>query len=166
MRRRRRGSWAGDAGLTLSVVAVAFGSCTSDSLIRVERSTGRIDRSELVGNYVGTTIISVDGADTADLRDSGAFFNLTLGESSGVAGHLFIPGAGAGGADIDADMTGAWTFDLVGQIVRFVQQADTFVRDSDWPASRDAFAIELRGTSVPGGSEPGTPGIAVILRKG
>jgi hypothetical protein len=164
--RRRRWSWAAVRSLALGVTAATFGGCTSDSIIQVKRSTGRIDRSELVGAYVGATIVFVDGADTTDLSASGAFFNLTLGESSGVAGHLFIPGAGAGGADIDADMTGAWTFDLVGQIVRFVQQADTFVRESEWPASRDAFAIELRGTSVPDGADPGTPGIEIVLRKG
>lgn len=167
MTRRPRASWARDASLALSVmVTAAVGGCTSDSILQVERSTGRIDRPELVGNYVGARIIFVDGADTTDLRANGAFFNLTLAENSGVAGHLFIPAAGAGGADIDADMTGAWTFDLVGQIVRFAQQVDTFVRESDWPASRDAFAIELHGTSVPDEAEPGTSGIEVVLRKG
>ena len=118
-----------------------------------------------MGNYIGTTIIFVDGADTTDLQASGAFFNLTLGENTGLAGRLFIPGGGASGTDLDADMAGAWTFDLVGQIVRFVQQADTFVGESEWPASRDGFAIELRGTSVPDESDPGTPGIEVVLRK-
>lgn len=161
------GSRAGAACLVFGlVVSAAVGGCTSDSLIQVERSTGLIDRSELIGNYLATTIIFVDGADTTDLRAAGAFMNATLGETSGVAGRLFIPGAGTGGADIDADMTGAWTFDLVGQIVRFVQQAESFVRESEWPASRDGFAIELRGTSVPDGADPGTPGIEVVLRKG
>lgn len=155
-------------GVTATAVAappVAFGACTADTVIQVEHSTGPIDRSELVGDYLATMIIFVDGADTTDLRAGGAFFNLTLGETSGVAGRLFIPGVGAGGAAIDADMTGAWTFDLVGQIVRFVQQAETFVRGSEWTASRDGFAIELRGTSVPEEADPGTPGIEVVLRK-
>lgn len=165
MSRLWRASGIGTVRLVLGVVAVAAaGGCTSDSVIQIERSTGRIDRSELLGDYVATTIIFIDGADTTDLRAAGAFINLTLGETSGVGGRLFIPGAGTGGTDLDADMAGAWTFDLVGQVVRFVQQAETFVRDSDWPASRDGFAIELRGASVLADAEPGTPGIRVVLR--
>jgi hypothetical protein len=163
----KSGSRATSVRLVLGAIAVAgMGGCSADSVIQVERSTGRIDRSELVGDYLATTIVFVDGADTTDLRAGGAFFNLTLGENSGVAGRLFIPGAGPAGVDINADMAGAWTFNLVGQIVRFVQQAETFVRDSEWPASRDEFAIELRGRSVPPGSDPDTPGIEVVLRKG
>lgn len=167
MTERRAASRCGIMRLALGVTAVAaVAGCAADSVIQVERSTGRIDRSELVGDYLATTIIFVDGADTTDFRAAGAFFNLTLGETSGVAGRLFIPGMGPGGTDLDADMMGAWTFDLVGQIVRFAQQADTFVRDSEWRASRDGFAIELRGTSVPVDSDPGTPGIEVVLRNG
>jgi hypothetical protein len=154
----------------MMALATLTSSCIESSGIVVERSTGPIARGELAGFYAAVSMVSMDGAETTDLMAAGATLNLTLGENAALSGHLFIPGGAADGSDVDADMTGAWTFDPVSQIVRFVQQANTFVRDTDFEASRDGFAIQLLGSAGPEPPPPGSPGtpgapaIEVVLR--
>jgi len=162
MRHSKRQRRIASAGFVTLVVATFTAACIESTGILVEQSTGPILRAELVGLYAAVSMVSSDGA--TDLMAAGATLNLTLGENSALAGHLFIPGGAADGSDVDADMAGAWTFDPFGQTVRFVQQADTFVGETQFDASRDGFAIELTGNSLPADAPPGTSGIEVVLR--
>ena len=88
---------------------------------------------ELVaGAYQATTFTFDGGAGPTDLLATGASVTITL----------FVPGVGAGGGDLDADLAGMWT--LSGVTVTFDQAADTFMRDV--PFIAEPNRLRARGT--------------------
>lgn len=104
--------------LALAASAALF-ACSDDS-------TGP-GMAEVAGTYLATDFTTtVDGTETDELAD-GAAIELQLNSDGSAEGSLFLPGAGEGGADVDADLAGTWT--LQGGIVEMHHAADTFLRD-------------------------------------
>ena len=96
---------------------------------------------ESVAGAYSATIFTLDvGAGTVDQLVLGADVAMTLAPDGTTTGHLFVPGAGAGGGDLDADLTGSWTLSRGG--VTFDQTADTFIRDVRFTADRDRLTGE------------------------
>ena len=81
----------------------------------------------VAGDYVLQALVTDDTSGTTDWKSAGATWTMTLTTNGITTGHLFIPGAGEGGSDVNADMAGTWT--LSGDTVEFSQAADSFVRD-------------------------------------
>ncbi len=123
-----------------SLVAVAAVVACSDSF------SPTVDN--VAGGYVLNTLVTTETAGTTDWRARGATFTITLATNGTTTGHLFIPGAGAGGGDFNADMAGTWT--LTGSTVEFAQTADSFVRDMAFKAAENRLTGDetFSGTRV------------------
>lgn len=108
----------------------------------------------VAGSYTSTTFLTTDSTGTTDQLAAGTTFTISLAANGTTTGRLFVPGAGAGGGDLDADMAGTWT--LTGTTVQFAQTADTFVRDMPFRAESN----RLRGEAVFGATT-----VRVVLTK-
>lgn len=117
--------------LTAATVLVAAG-CESDP-------TGPT-LDDIVGSYSVVTLTTTTEAGTVDRVAEGASLGLQLNADGTVSGELFVPGGAEDGSDFTADMAGTWT--LSGSIVRFEQDADSFVRDMDFEADGDRLTGE------------------------
>lgn len=95
---------------------------------------------DLPGSYEATTFTVREGGATEDLLAQGASFAITLDPNGLTSGRLFIPDGSEDGSDLDADLTGTWTF--VDGDVLFDQTADTFVRDMPFAADDDRLVGE------------------------
>ena len=83
---------------------------------------------EVAGTYVATSLTAtLPGSSPVDVLALDAELTLELDADGTAAGHLFAPGMGDGGGDLDADLAGTWT--LNGNTVTLSSSADTFVRD-------------------------------------
>ena len=96
--------------------------------------------SPTVGSVAGAysaTIFTLDlgSAGVVNQLVLGADVAMTLAPDGTTTGHLFVPGAGENGGDLDADLIGTWTLSRGG--VTFDQTADTFIRDVRFTADRD-----------------------------
>ncbi|MDH3734794.1 MAG: hypothetical protein OEU54_14800 [Gemmatimonadota bacterium] len=146
------------------LAAVVAGSACQGSPPMETVRTGTILREELVGTFDATAFTMTVGENVTDLLAGGASFTITLEGSAQSSGRLVAPGIGIGGADVDADLDGAWTFEPVTRTVRFSQQAETFVGDAVFRPSRtEDFSSILLATSVAGDQFLGTPGLDVVL---
>jgi hypothetical protein len=94
----------------------------------------------MAGDYTATALITSDTSGRVDWIGAGATFTISLAPSGTTTGHLFVPGGGAGGADLDEDMAGTWLF--VGSTVTFGQTADTFVRNLDFVPTRNRLSAD------------------------
>jgi len=122
-----------------SLVAVAAVVTCSDSF------TPTLEN--VVGDYTFESLTAVtDTGGTQDWVAAGATITISLGTNGTTTGHLFLPGAGDGGADVNADMAGTWT--LTDGIVEFGQTADTFVRDMTFSARKDRLAADRTFTGA------------------
>ncbi len=90
---------------------------------------------DVAGAYSATTFTLDLGAGMVNQLVLGAEVAMTLAPDGTTTGHLFVPGAGEGGRDVDADLTGTWTLSTGG--VTLDQTADTFIRDVRFAADRD-----------------------------
>ena len=87
----------------------------------------------MAGDYHATTLTATQATGTINLLLNGGALTLSLHQDGTTTGHLFVPGAGEGGADVDLDLPGTWT--LTGNTVTFAQpDADTFIRDMPFTA--------------------------------
>ena len=109
----------------------------------------------VAGTYSIRTFTVQEGTTTTDLLAGGGFIWLTLSEGGATAGHVFVPGGGEDGGDLDEDLTGTWT--LTGTRVSLDHEADTFLRDMTFIVS---------GTSLSGAETFGEVTITVMLDKG
>ena len=96
--------------------------------------------ADVAGSYRATTFTTTDNAGTTNQLARGATFTIVLAANGTTTGRLFVPGAGSGGGDLDADLTGTWT--LNSAIVRFAHNADTFVRDVAFVADHSRLMAE------------------------
>lgn len=94
----------------------------------------------VTGSYSAAAFTATAGAGSIDLLALGATVQVTLALNGTTTGHLFVPGGGENGADLDADLAGTWT--LSGRTVTFNQSADTFIRDVDFTAGRNQLIGE------------------------
>src|SRR2546430_13226711 len=92
----------------------------------------------MAGDYTAHVLLTSDNAGAVDWIARGATLTLGLGRDGTTSGHLFVPGGGDGGSDLDADMAGGVLL-LVGQ-VRFGQTAHTIVRNMDFVPSQDRLS--------------------------
>ena len=81
----------------------------------------------MAGDYHATTLTATQATGTINLLLNGGALTLSLHQDGTTTGHLFVPGAGEGGADVDLDLPGTWT--LTRNTVTFASDADTFIRD-------------------------------------
>ena len=92
----------------------------------------------VAGDYTAHFLMTNDSSGAVDWIAHGATLTLGLARDGSTSGHLFLPGGGAGGADVSADLAGIWL--LVGSTVSFGQNADTFVRSMDFVPSPDRLS--------------------------
>jgi hypothetical protein len=99
-----------------------------------------------------------------DLLALGASLTLTMEGSAQYNGQVNVPGIGAGGADVDEMLEGAWTFDVVTRTVRF--PAGSSLLDAAFRPSRseDASTVLLTAT-IPADQFLGTPSIGMVLQR-
>ncbi len=110
--------------LTAGVITVAALVACSDAF------KPTIDN--VAGDYSVQTLTTTDTSGTTDWVTAGATWTMSLAANGTTTGHLFIPGAGPGGADFNADMAGTWA--LADDSIYFDQVADSFVRDMSFSA--------------------------------
>ena len=84
----------------------------------------------MAGDYTAHAIVTTDRSGTVDWIAAGATLTMSLAQNGTTSGHLFVPGGGAAGADVNEDMAGTWLF--IGGTVSFGQTADSFVRNMDF----------------------------------
>jgi hypothetical protein len=105
--------------LTLLLASCALLSCGDD--------LATPSRDAVVGTYRATRFTATQSGITANLLNVGAALSLTLADDGAATGHLFAPGLGLGGADVNEDLSGTWT--LSGQSVHLSFPAATLIRD-------------------------------------
>jgi hypothetical protein len=82
----------------------------------------------LIGTYLATTLtIQPSGLGVRNALALGGTLGINIANNYETAGTLVLPPAATGGGAILADMAGV--ADTAGAFVRFVQPADSFVRD-------------------------------------
>jgi hypothetical protein len=114
----------------LVVAAVAAVAC-SDSF--------KPTTENVAGDYSARTFTSTDTTGTIDWIQRGGALTISLGPSGTLTGHLFLPGGGEAGGDLDTPLLGNWT--LAGSRITFDMPAiDTFVRDMPWTATENQLA--------------------------
>jgi len=95
-----------------------------------------------VGNYTAIAFFTAppgSGSHRDELLAGGTFI-LSLNSNGTTSGHLHVAANGTTPV-VDADMAGTWS--LNGDVVRFTQAADTFVRNI-------AFTVQRAGRNVVG----------------
>ena len=90
---------------------------------------------DAVGSYTATSFTSHGTSGQTNHLLHGSTFDITLHPDLTTSGHLHIAASG-GQPALDADMAGTWR--QTGDIVSFVQAADTFVRDMVFRVERNA----------------------------
>jgi hypothetical protein len=108
----------------------------------------------VAGAYQATVFTFDGGSGPTDLLAAGASVTITLAPDGTTSGRMFVPGVGAGGGDLDADLAGTWT--LSGTTVTFAQGADTFMRDV--PFTVELGRLRAQGTF-------GTEVVVLVLTK-
>lgn len=105
-------------------------------------------RERFAGSYSATTFTSTDDGSTTDHLAAGASVTLELTPQGTTAGRLFIPRAGEGGADVEADLAGTWR--MGGVVVDLDHAADTFLRDMLLTAHEDRLVgdTSFAGTRI------------------
>jgi hypothetical protein len=87
----------------------------------------------VAGSYHATTLTATQGSSTVNVLLGGGSLTLNLDADGTTTGHLFVPGGGEAGEDLDLDLPGTWT--LTDSTVTFTQpDSDTFVRDISFTA--------------------------------
>jgi len=94
----------------------------------------------MAGEYTAGRLVTADVSGVNNWIAAGGTLTLTLSSDGSMSGRLFLPGGGASGGDLDADMAGSWL--LVGHTVTFGQAAETFVRQLDFVADKDRLAAD------------------------
>jgi hypothetical protein len=96
--------------------------------------------SALPGTYTATIFrVTPDGQSAIDALAGGGSLTISIAEDLTTDGVLHLPDAVSELGDFSASMAGTATVD--GSVVKFVQPADSFVRDLEW--SRRSSALEV-----------------------
>jgi hypothetical protein len=115
------------------VLAVVLGGCGDD-----DSFSPTVEN--VAGSYSAASFTLTTAQGTVDLLALGSEVTVILSTDGTTTGHLFVPGGGENGEDLDADLAGTWT--LSGSTVTFNQTADTFIRDAEFAASQDRLTGE------------------------
>ena|SRR5258708_27524675 len=123
-------------------VAALLVACTHDSFAP--------NTNSVAGTYHLQALTVTDIGSTRDWVAMGATMTMTLAPNAATTGRLFMPGAGAGGSDLDVSLEGTWT--LTGQSVEFDQLYYSFVQDVTFFATDNRLegnhAFGLTGVST------------------
>ena len=117
------------------------------ALLVVGACSNPADPDPLVGTYYATTFtVSAPGQGTVNVLAVGGSLGLNVATNYVVTGTLIIPPGLNGGTTLTASMAGV--LDTAGTSFRFVQPADTFVRDLSFTFTDNRF--EALGQVVDG----------------
>src|SRR5262245_26108169 len=105
--------------LRIAVAVVAASACS-------EKVAGPT-MSDVAGTFALRSLSRFTSSDTAEYAPPDSHIDLVLAENGTVTGDMLLKGAGPGGADFTADMSGTWS--LTGNRVTLTQAADNFLRD-------------------------------------
>jgi len=127
--------------LAVAVLALPA-ACTHDSFTPNVNS--------VVGDYHLQSLTTTDLGGPRDWVALGATMTITLAPNGTTTGRLFMPGADAGGSDLDVRLEGNWT--LSGKSVEFIQLYYSFVQDVTFFATDNRLegnhAFGLTGVST------------------
>jgi hypothetical protein len=128
--------------LLAAAVAALPVACTHDPV------TPNIN--SVAGDYHLQALTVTDIGSTRDWVALGATMTITLAPNGTTTGRLFMPGADAGGSDLDVSLEGNWT--LSGKSVEFIQLYYSFVQDVTFFAADNRLegnhAFGLTGVST------------------
>lgn len=102
--------------------AAAMTACGSDT-------TSPPPSGSVAGSYTATEFVTTGGSGQRNELIAGSTLAMVLNENGTTTGHLHLAASGSTPV-FDADMAGTWV--QVGNVIRFSQSADTFVRDMDF----------------------------------
>ena len=119
--------------LSFLAVAVATAVACSDAF--------KPTTENVLGDYSARIFTTTDTGGTKDWIQRGGTLTLSLGPFGVTTGRLFLPGAAAGGGDVDQLLLGDWS--LSGSTITFSMPAvDTFVRDMPWSVAENTLSGE------------------------
>lgn len=107
-----------------------------------------IDEIELFASYITDSFELTSGGETFDVREAGGDVFLSLEATGTMSGIFVVPDGFFDFDEPEVDMAGTWSFDPTSSAVSFEQEADTFIRDTQFVASRDGGVILLSGVFV------------------
>jgi hypothetical protein len=135
-----------------AISAVSLAACGRDVITATPES--------LSGAYTAAVFTTTpSGGQTTDQKALGGFINITLNDDHTTTGQLHVA-ASNGSPAFDGNMAGTWS--IIGTEVRFVQAADTFMRNMVFNV---ASATGVSGTSLIGDFTTGGTRIQVTLVK-
>ena len=127
----------------LAVTAVAAAVACSDAF--------KPTTENVIGDYQLESFTTDSAGVHKDWVAAGATMEIFLSPLGDVIGQLIVP---LETANVFASMLGRW--ELTGKTVHFTQDADTFVRDTDWIASENRLS---------GDETFGSVRVRVVLKK-
>lgn len=108
-------------------IVATINACGSDSTS---------PNTSLAGSYTATEFVTTGGSGQRNELLAGSTLAIELNANGTTTGHLHVAASGSTPV-FDADMAGTWA--KTGNVVKFSQSADTFVRDMD-------FTLESNGS--------------------
>jgi len=109
-------------------LAVAAAACDDD---KDPVSPDPVTMEDVAGEYIAEgekgVLKGVANNDTTDWLKDGGKLTLALTKDGDVTGELLLPGAGAGGEDLEVDLDGTW--ELKGDTVRLSPTAESFLKE-------------------------------------
>lgn len=127
----------------LAVVTLLF-ACSDDGASPEPTTEEPATRDDITRAFSATTFTTRTDGTTTDELAEGATLDITLHEDGTTTGNVFVP-EGAEEGDLDADLSGTFSFNEPTHTVTFDHSADTFVRDMTFSAVRADGVVRLRG---------------------
>lgn len=124
----RKGLGVGAMFLMAAVVSSCGDDATAPTLDEITRHFWAV-----------TLTTSTDGIVTDQLAE-GASLNISLHEDGTTTGMLIGPDA-----DVEADLTGTYSYDVGAARLTFDHAADTFIREMTFTVARTAGEVQLEG---------------------
>lgn len=122
-----------------ALVCIAASAGCGDETIAPEDIT----REDVVSAFSAVTLESTEDGTTTDHLALGASLDITLSDDGTTSGRLFVPEGDEDRTDLDADLTGTFSFDDGTDQLTFDQEADTFLKDATFTAVRSEGAVQL-----------------------
>lgn len=115
----------------LALALIACGKGTTEP--------GDVSPADLVGRYGAVTLTTTERGVVRDRLDEGAFIDLRLQVDGTTSGEFFLPESGG----VSQDLVGTYLLDEARSEVMLRHDADTFLRDLSWLATRSANGIRM-----------------------
>ena len=127
--------------LLFVAIALAVPACSSDP---ADPTPEPLTAAELLGAYTATTFTVDFGSGPENMLSGGASIQITLQANGETTERVFAPDAGEEGGDFDESLAGTWI--LQGVIVELDHDADTFLRDMPFTATKGGGVVRLGGS--------------------